>query len=233
MTISRRISAAALLTCCLAFAQSGANSPVEHRIHQLQINDRPALEAFLAAGSNAKVPVGLVLTDNQLCTSKVNLTVQDEPAGNVFDALASQVPGYAWTTEHGVVLISPKELPQNTRRLLELAIPTFRTPSGTLVAQWFDLSMNVRAVLKPYEGTAIDMLEPSGALKRAPISLQNATVKEILDVMVSQPPVGAWVLFPVPQDFSAAADGQFAAVLSYSATTSVGRISCAAESPKR
>ena len=90
--------------------------------------------------------------------------------------------------------------------------------------------MDVRALLKPDQGTVIDLLETPGVQKRAAISLQNATVEQILDILISRPPTGAWVLLPVPQNLREAADGQFAAVFSYDDKRGFPSIPCRANS---
>ena len=231
MRVSRILLAAVLLACRLVCAQAGTDSLLRRRIHQLRIDARPAVQAFLTVAVNGKVPLGVILTDDSLCSTNVSLTVDDEPIGDALDALTKQVTGYAWTTDDGIILVSPKDLSENTKKLLELVVPTFTTYESTLASQRLSLWMDVRAVLKPDQGTAIDMLETPGVQKRNPISLQNATVKQILSVMISRPPIGAWVLFPVPQHFNDAADGQFAAVFSYDDKVGLPNISCRANSP--
>jgi hypothetical protein len=204
-----------LLASCGIFGQAQSNAIGTTSIGQFKIQNRPVIEAILEAGAKARVPLGLILVDGRLCKDIANSTMEHATLMDVLNGLLEQLPDYKAEAGQDTILVTPKELPENTKKFLDLVVPVFRAPEGSLNDQLLYLSIDIRAVLKPSEGSVLDILKSPGSRVLPAVSLSNATVRQVLDILVLRPPRGEWILFPVPQDITTTVDKQFAQLYSY------------------
>ena len=186
-----------------------------------------ALQVILRLGKTAQQPVGIILGDNSLCRYGVNVSATKGAFPDSIDRILAQVPGYRWSLRDGVAIAQPSSLPPDTAKLLALTIPRYRAPRSTLVEHAAFLNMDIKAVLRPDEGTLGDILSSPDEAKTGPVELRDLTVEQILNYLVKQGKGGAWLLFPVPRDYRSAADRQFVQLVSYQDPTGrLERASC-------
>jgi len=186
----------------------------------------PALQAILRLGQTAQQPVGIILGDDSLCRYRVNMSATKDAFPGLVDRILAQVSGYRWSLRDGVAIMQPNSLLPDTAKLLALTIPRYGAPRSTLVEHAAFLNMDIRALLRPNEGTLGDILSSPDEAKTGPIELRDLTVEQILNYLVKQGKGGAWLLFPVPGTYHPVAD-QFVQLVSYQDTTGrLERVSC-------
>ena len=206
--------------CCVASAQRRPPASYETTTVTLfESHGEPAIQAVLRFGMASRIPLGLILADDSLCRAQIDLRVVNQSAAKALDALVSRLTGYVWTVRDGFVIVQPRELPQASLSVLNMVIPRFAAPEGPLKEQQLYLWMDIRAILRPEEGTLLNLVTSPREPKAAAIELRNASVEQILARLVSRAPIGAWVLFPVSEDLKRAAAHQLAILIQYGEDT--------------
>lgn len=185
-----------------------------------------ALQVILQLGQTAQQPVGVILGDDSLCRYTVNVSATKDGFPRLMDRVLVQAPGYRWSLRDGVAIAQPNAPPPDTATLLALTIPRYRAPRSTMVEHTVFLNMDIRAVLRPKEGTLGDILSSPDEERTGPVELRDLSVEQILNYLVKQGKGGAWILFPVPKDYRKAGQ-QFAQLVSYKDPTGrLERASC-------
>ena len=91
--------------------------------------------------------------------------------------------------------------------------------------------MDVRAKLRPNEGTLLNSLSSEAEVKFPPIHLTDVRVEEILNHLVNRSPYAVWVLHRVSPDLrEAIADGGFVTLVPYADGLAEIRNLCCASS---
>jgi hypothetical protein len=75
--------------------------------------------------------------------------------------------------------------------------------------------MNIKAVLRPEEGTAFSILSSPKSEKWPALALSNVTIQQALNSLVARKAGGAWILLPF-EDLGKVADRRPFWVMSYS-----------------
>ncbi len=200
-----------------------SNTPLE----RFESYGQSALQTLLRFGFETKLPLGLVLANDALCKTTVTVAVPGQPAASMLDELMTEIPEYGWSLRNGVVIAQPKNTPSTTTQFLHIVLPRFVAPQGPLRAQQAFLSMFVKAVFKPSEGTMLNVATSPAERELPALQMKQATVEEALSRLVSRKPGGIWILFPIPDDLSKTSDHPFAAVFSYADDASkIAEVSC-------
>ncbi len=203
--------------------------PEDRTVEQFESHGEFGLQAILRFGMEAKVPLGLILANDQLCKRRVEITVQKESVATVMGMLTKQLDGYRWIFKDGVLLVEPEPIPQGAVGLLSTVIPHYSTPKTTLAGLGLFLIMDTRGVLRPEMGTAGSLLSSPDAQKVGPLELLNATVEQILNRITMEGTGGEWVLFPTPDDYRNGVDRKFVEIVSYAEDANrIRNVSCAA-----
>jgi hypothetical protein len=228
MKITLLLAATALIIVWLeGRAQVQAPAPQAAVVDRFEAHGEDALQTLLRFGVVSKVPLGLVLTDSRLCTTKITLSVQSEPALSIVDQLTKQIDGYHWAVQDGVVVIKPGFLPASTSQLLSTVIPRYSVPRTTLAGLDLFLVQDLRAVFHPELGSAGSLMSSPDAFRVGPFEMLNATLEQILDRIVKEAG-GEWVLLPTPDNFRNVSDLKFASLISYTDNPmAIAKTSCA------
>jgi hypothetical protein len=174
-----------------------------------------AISAILRFGREAKIPLGIVL-DKQLCSARFEeLRIDHASARTALDQLAAALTSYSWSLEDGTVVFAPLDLHTSTARFLSLVVTPYNVPEDTLQAQAGYEWLNIRASLRPNEGTALSILSSAKSRRWPPLSLGSTTVREVLNRLVGRSPGGAWILFPI-EDIEKAAESRPFQLIDYS-----------------
>lgn len=211
--------------------QSGAgnSSQPQYRIvNRFESRGEVALQAFLRLGSETKIPLGIVNAGDQLCKTKTEIAVEGETIANVVDKLTTQVGGYHWTLEDGVLLLLPQPMPRSALQLLNTLLPRFAAPRTTLDGLGVFLRIDVLAVFRPDIGTAGGLPRSPDAVLVGPLEIDNVTVEQTLNLIVKQGSTGQWILHPIPDDYRTAADKEFVDIVDYGSDpiSTIQRLSC-------
>jgi hypothetical protein len=180
-------------------------------------NDEHAFEAILRFGRENNIPLGVVVGD-QLCSTVLSdFRTERAPARKVLDELAKNLPSYHWKLEDQVVVFTPDKLPEATLQFLAMEPHPYAIPEETLQGQTAYAWMNIRAVLKPQEGTAFNFLSSPRSEKWPALALSNMTIEQILDRLVARKTGGVWILLPF-KDLSKVSDSRPFWVMGYADT---------------
>ncbi|MGA8438741.1 MAG: hypothetical protein WB762_29525 [Candidatus Sulfotelmatobacter sp.] len=177
--------------------------------------DEPAVPAILRFGRELSIPLGIVLDKQLSSASFKEIRIEHAPVKVALDQLSSALPSYRWSLEHGTVVFAPLDAPAATARFLSWAVSAYGVPEDTLDAQTAYEWLNIRASLRPSEGTAFSVLSSAKSRKWPPLSLGPATVEEVLDRLVGRNPGGAWILCPI-NDIEKAAESRPFQLIDYS-----------------
>jgi hypothetical protein len=188
--------------------------PQYNLVNKFESHGETALQALLRLGTETRTPLGLVQNGRRLCESKTDISIAGESVGSIVDRLASPI-GYAWSVENGVVVIKPRTPSISTLQLLNTSIPRFAAPRTTLEGLGVFLAIDVRAVFHPERGSAGSLSRSPDATLVGPLEINNITVEQALNVIVTQATSGGWILHPVPDDYRNAADSKFIDIIDY------------------
>jgi hypothetical protein len=195
---------------------SAADDPLLSRIvPSFSSTNESAISAILRFGREANIPLGIVL-DKQSCSLRFEeLRIDHASVRTALDQLTAGLTSYSWSLEYGTVVFAPLDLAVATTRFLSLVVNPYDVPEDTLQAQAGYEWMNIRASLRPNEGTALSILSSAKSRRWSPLSLGSTTVKEVLNRLVGRNPGGAWILFPI-EDMEKAAENRPFQLIDYS-----------------
>ena len=177
-----------------------AQGPQEPR-YTFRMESATPLQGAIRFATENRLPLGVVLgPSDSLCGKVKTFALKNVPAAQVFDALLSG-SDYSLSVEEGVWVVRPRKLPASSGYLLHLQFDSFGGGfKTTLQGLGIILAGNIRSRLRPGEGYIGDILSSPDAEKVDPFTLENVTVEQIANHIVSLAGKGAWVLYPVPDD---------------------------------
>jgi len=202
----------------IILAAIALGSSAEQATTERSVLDRPvaefvshsesAFEALLRFGRENQAPLGLIVS-NQLCsTSLRDFKVARVPIRVALARLGEKIPSYEWKLDDGVVVFAPKDTPRATKDFLRLKVSPYTIPQNTLRAQGVFAWIDIKASLRPKEGTAFDILSSPNAKEWPPLSFKDVSVQQVLNLLVVRNAGGAWLLVPF-HDLSKVADQPF------------------------
>jgi hypothetical protein len=167
------------------------------------VHNQSILEAVIAFGMNEQLPMGIVLMKpKDLCKPQETRTFTDVPVDALLSLLLADTD-YKWTETDGVIEIGPTKQSEADKTFLNVRIKKFGAPRSTIQGIGIVLSGYVTALPHPGQGYAGDILSSSDAEKTPPFSLQNASVEQIANFIVSLGSKGVWILAPITSGESA------------------------------
>ena len=197
-------------------------------------NDEPALQAILRFGRENNIPLGVVVGDQLCSTTITGFTVEHATAEAVFKRFVERLPSYRWDLEDHAVVFAPANISEPATKFLAVVPPPYVIQEDTLQGQAAWAWMDIRAALRPREGTALDILSSPRSDRWPALALRDLTVRQVLNRLVARKKGGAWVLVPF-RDFDKAAGHRPFWVLDYAGKPSdqEARSSCAGDSGGR
>jgi hypothetical protein len=219
------LSVATMMVLATPAQESGRadDSPLKRPVEFFESNDEPALDAILRFGRENSIPVGLIVTE-QLCSSRTaTLRVDHAPAEAVIAMFAQALPQYGWAVEEGAVVFAPNDMPEPVAKLLAVVPPPYRIAEDTLQGQLAWAWMDIRAALRPWEGTGFSVLSSPNSVRWPALAVRGITVRQLLSRLVARNKGGAWLLLPFA-DFDKIADDRPIWVLDYAETPNIERI---------
>jgi hypothetical protein len=161
--------------------------------------DQSALDTLVDLGYRDKIPMGIVIEGDALCTHQLSASSSSSSIGELISNISGQIPGYMGELNDGVLFIHPISSEPGTATALDFMIPRFSTPDSSSAQELgINLWMGIRALLVPAEGSAF----AGGGIYRKelipPIDISNASVRMILDLIVAKGQHGLWTMHTVP-----------------------------------
>lgn len=191
----RRTLAAFLLTFAPMQARDGAALDPQKRIVSISV-DASILAAVVKLGSESHVPLGIVLgagKPEKLCEEHKRFTLQSRPMSEFLDSLLAQ-SDYVWVLESGVIVIRPDHLSHQISQVLSMKFDRFGGMQTTMQGLGVILSGWIYSQLHPGAGVAGDILSSPDAQQFPEFKVQDASVEQILNRIVSLGDKGMWLL---------------------------------------
>lgn len=159
-----------------------------------------ALSRLLAIGISNRLPFGIVIADDKLCTSRLRDTRSEMTISDLMSDIDTQIVGYHAELRDGVIDIYPHEMTSSTKQFLDIEIPRFSSQADTHRGLGVNLWMFIRAVLVPQEGTAFVGGSDTGEEMVPGFSISHATVRSLLNHISTTGHGAIWVLYSLPSD---------------------------------
>jgi hypothetical protein len=203
IALSSRICSSArlaflLLLLCAGLARlslAGSEDPTRRTIKGFHAHRISLLDALLQLGQQQKIPLGIEYIDSKAVTDPISLDTRPATIAQVLDAILAQQPGYAWSVQDGVIVITHKDVPNGGRNLLNIVLPDFAIPRLHRVDAGLSLQMALDKELHPeVQGWAGDYPGEIPAVEIGPFSMHDVTVREALNRIVSEAGGAAWVV---------------------------------------
>lgn len=176
-------------------AYPSASELRRHPVASFDVQELNMIDALLQLGQEQQVPIGIEYIDAAAFRSQITLHAQNSTMGNLLDTV-THGRGYRWFIQNGVVMVTHPGEPRDRKNLLDMRIPEFAIDKEiTLQAASLKLLGSLYWALNPHS-TGIVGDYPSGnpKFRVGPLRMRNATVREILNRIVSQRRNGAWVV---------------------------------------
>jgi hypothetical protein len=182
-------------------AQTGAFALELQRrpVASFDVRELNMIDALLQLGQEQGIPIGVEYIDAAAFRSRISLHEQDTTVGRLLDTI-THGQGYSWFANGGVIIVTHKGALQGRKNLLNLRISEFKIAREvTLQAASLRLLGKLYFVQHPH-ATGIVGDYPSGnpQFRVGPWTMRNATVRQILNRIVSQHNNGAWVVQQAP-----------------------------------
>jgi hypothetical protein len=162
--------------------------------------DTCLLQGLLKFGSDNQLPLGIVLQPGEsLCRIKKSVNLKEMQAGQVIESILDG-SDYGASEVDGVWVITPRSMPAGSSYLLNIHLEQFGTMRTTVQGLGIILAGYIRARLRPNEGYAGNILASTRAENVEPFTLQNVTVEQTANHIITLAGKGVWILYPVPSD---------------------------------
>ena len=163
------------------------------------IRDLNMIDALLQLGQEQQVPIGIEYIDAAAFRSRITLHARNSTVGSLLDTI-THGQGYRWFIQDGVVMVTHHGELEGRKNLLNTRILEFAIDKEiTLQAASLKLLGALYWALNPHS-TGIMGDYPGGNPKFlvGPLRMKNATIRQILNRIVSQHRNGAWVVQQAP-----------------------------------
>ncbi len=200
-----------LLPCWTLPLIARAHPPIEgagiadRGVHGFDVEGLSLLDALLQLGRQARVPLGIEYLDPADLEKSVTLHVSESSVGHVLRAILDQRAGYTWTVDDGVVHIGHAGLLSGGANLLDHVLQKFvigeteLTTAADLMLPG-QLKREMSAPRVPSGVSGVYGSAPGGRPEDrvGPLDLENVTVREVLNRLVSARNNAAWVILVPP-----------------------------------
>jgi hypothetical protein len=201
----RKILALSVLACLsasprtLGQIRSNRSKIPSRSVSSFNIQQLNMIDALLQLGQEQRIPVGIEHIDAAALRSRITLHEQGATVGKLLDTITHSL-GYSWFVDGDMVMVTHSGAPQGSKNLLDSRIPEFNLKrDATLRAASLRLIGKLYFVQHP-RATGIVGDYPSGnpQFRVGPWTMRNATVRRILNRIVSQHNHGAWAVQQPP-----------------------------------
>jgi hypothetical protein len=168
-------------------------------VNSFGIRDLNMIDGLLQLGQEQQVPIGIEYIDAAAFSSRITLHTRNSTVGSLLNTI-THGQGYRWFIQDGIVMVTHHGQPEGRKNLLNTRIPEFAIDKEiTLQAASVKLLGALYWVLNPHSAGIVGNY-PAGnpKFRVGPLRIKNATVRQILDGIVSQHGNGAWVVQQAP-----------------------------------
>jgi hypothetical protein len=168
-------------------------------VRSFNIRDLNMIDALLQLGREQQIPIGIEYIDATAFRSRITLHAQDTTVGRLLDTI-THAQGYSWFPEGNVVTLTHNGALQGRKNFLNLRISEFTLKREMTLQAASQLLLGKLYFVQHPHPTGIVGDYPSGnpQFRAGPWTMRNATVRQILNRIVSQHNNGAWVVQQAP-----------------------------------
>lgn len=182
-----------------AVPQSGAT--LSRRVPSFQGQGLCLVDALLKLGQQEQIPLGIEYISREALEKPVGTDMDETTVGKIVQALLRGDKSYNWEVRGSVLNISHKTLPSGNANLLDRVLPEFAIPQCSVAEASNVLYMTLDQQLHPWVKGYAGEYNPGDLQNRVgPFQLRNATVREILNRLVSGASKSAAWIVRVPAD---------------------------------
>jgi|SRR5271167_1379846 len=198
----RTIAIAIVLFCTSGMIHGQSRSAVtispSRQVPFFEVKQRNLIDALLSFGGQEHIPIGIEYIDKAAFQQRINIEFRGRTVKEILDAITHPV-GYRWFIRGPVVLVTHDGVLVGKSNLLNTRILQFRIGETSMHEASLALSLRLYFVLNPNSG-GIAGDSPGGnlAFRVGPFDLKNASVRDILNRIVSQHSNGAWIVQQPP-----------------------------------
>ncbi len=181
------------------YGQTRSSFPnLSRKVAFFSVKQRNLIDALLSFGAQEHIPIGIDYIDKAAFQQRMNLEFRERSVREILDALTHPI-GYRWSMARAVVSVTHDGVLVGKSNLLNTRIPQFRIGETSMHEASLALSLHLCFVVNPKSG-GIAGDSPGGnlAFRVGPFDLKNATVRDILNRIVSQHSNGAWIVQQPP-----------------------------------
>ena len=192
-----------LVVACTTFtlygqSRSTATFNPPRAVQFFAVKQRNLIDALLSFGQQEHIPIAIEYIDKPAFRQLITFEFRNRTTGDILDAV-TQAVGYQWHSSGRVVTVTHSGVLVGRSNLLNTRIPQFRIGETSMHEASLSLYLHLYFVLNPHsKGIAGDSPGGNPAFRAGPFDLKNATVREILNQIVSQHSNGAWIVQQPP-----------------------------------
>ncbi len=198
----RRFSVAVAFLCAsgIMLCQSHFAPPANpsRQVAVFEVHDRNMIDALLLFGQQEHIGIGIDYIDAAAFQQRVTIQLRAATVSDVLDAITHRF-GYRWSTNGGVVRITHPGTMVGSRNLLNRRIAKFKVSEMPLEQADCSLKIAFYFALNPKSSGIVGDCPYGGIEYRiSGLDVKHASVRQILDALVSQHANGAWVVQQPP-----------------------------------
>ena len=177
---------------------------------------KSALQHIAIVGSRNHLPLGIVIGDQTLCEKELTLSKPILTIGEFVSEFNSQFPRYKAVRVGDVLDVSPRLMPAENKKLLDLNIKRFITRDNTHQGMGVALWIAISSQLVPQE-TQTFVGGSSMTSEILPgIDASEEPVLQILNLIASKGQGGVWVMDALSRDWISKSDNLPYKIIGYS-----------------
>ncbi len=180
------------LVWALSAYGGGCNRTLSTRVADVNIEQPSALAALLQFGSENGICLAVEAPGLALLNRPARIHVSQPAVAYVIQTLLNGTQ-YQLSESNGVILIQNAEMPAQTTQL-DLVVPEYKISKLSVAWANFGLVVRLERLADPsIQGIAGSLSDRHPEDKIGPIDEHVRTARELLTMIVSQSPGGAWV----------------------------------------
>ena len=211
--------------CCSSNLALGSRPPellnLDSRVSHFAVQHRNLIDSLPDAWSNRRTYLLLLNTSTKrLFKLTLSLDLRHRSVRQLLTA-STRPAGYRWMLRDSVVTVTHSGALTGRSNLLNIRVQHFKIPESTMQHAGVVLAINLYSVLNPHSGgVAGDYAGGNPKYLTGPFDLENKTVREILDRIVSQHRNGAWIVQQPPWTMGRDLGYGFWPIIEYDSTQS-------------
>jgi hypothetical protein len=173
------------------------------RVKDYDNGGAPLIPTLLGIADTYNVPMGIEKVTKEALERPVRVKLQEGTLGGLLDLCVAAVPGYSWALHDDVIHVYGADELTRTSNLFNHVIPSFKIREQTLNAANSGLRMSL--TMAKDHPTGIIASHPGSTDfedSRLTFAAKNATVREILNALVSLYGNSVWIARVPPQRLS-------------------------------